>query len=607
MIDQVTASTSASGVSAVLAKQQGKGRFATHADLFASFQQLVMDMQAKVLDPQKVHLAETHKVARMERASDGDGTDWRTDITARDTGRNPTDDRPRRSDRTRGASDDHNVSQRDDAGRDYADSRRSDNAAAAGDNRNDGARAGNGGDNGRDQNVTGRDGAGDRNSNNASKDGQSGVKDAGAGNQGNGQQAGAQNQGQAQNGVASAVQASIGATQANAILTTLVAQAANTETGQQVAAVAKGTGDVVVDGAQQQSGESLRGNTHLLGQGVTPAKQIRNIANLQTNGQAKGEGAKQAESLLKAQAGEIAKAAGAENKLIVNVNVTDDAFQTGKPLAALTAAAAAAAGQQQAAQSGQQVQAQQQAQVQNPVAQAAIAQSHQNPAQAQATQAQAQNGPAAQAQTASQITADAKGPVQATSGTSNAGTHGANSNADGNASQTNSNTGQTQNSQQAQHAHKTAPQQQPHQAARNKVVDQVTVQINKAIKAGADKINIRLYPAELGKVEVRLEVAHDGRTIATVTADRPETLDMLRRDSDQLSKALQDAGLDMEAGDLNYNLKGQEDGKEQKTADHGFRSEAVTAEEEALAPIMDQAMAAHELGILHNGRIDVRA
>ena len=71
-------------------------------------------------------------------------------------------------------------------------------------------------------------------------------------------------------------------------------------------------------------------------------------------------------------------------------------------------------------------------------------------------------------------------------------------------------------------------------------------------------------------------------------------------------KALQDAGLDMKSGDLNYNLKGQEDGKQQQTASGSSGGEA--GEDDTLeSDVMDTAVAAHEMGILHNGRVDVRA
>ena len=92
-----------------------------------------------------------------------------------------------------------------------------------------------------------------------------------------------------------------------------------------------------------------------------------------------------------------------------------------------------------------------------------------------------------------------------------------------------------------------------------------------------------------------------------VTADKPETLEMLRRDSDQLSKALQDAGLDMQSGDLNYNLKGQEDGNKQEHVASGNTGGEEVEDDTLESETLDTALAAHEMGVLHNGRIDVRA
>ncbi len=54
---------------------------------------------------------------------------------------------------------------------------------------------------------------------------------------------------------------------------------------------------------------------------------------------------------------------------------------------------------------------------------------------------------------------------------------------------------------------------------RQAVLDQVSVQITKALKAGVDRINIQLKPANLGRIEVNLELSQDGRVAAVVTAD----------------------------------------------------------------------------------------
>jgi flagellar hook-length control protein FliK len=97
-------------------------------------------------------------------------------------------------------------------------------------------------------------------------------------------------------------------------------------------------------------------------------------------------------------------------------------------------------------------------------------------------------------------------------------------------------------------------------------MEQVTVQISKQVKDGADTIKIQLKPYELGKIEVKLEVSSDGQVKASVTADKPETLAMLQKDVKGLEKALSDAGLKPDTTATSFSLKG---GEQQQNADRG--------------------------------------
>ncbi|MBL6951202.1 MAG: flagellar hook-length control protein FliK [Alphaproteobacteria bacterium] len=83
---------------------------------------------------------------------------------------------------------------------------------------------------------------------------------------------------------------------------------------------------------------------------------------------------------------------------------------------------------------------------------------------------------------------------------------------------------------------------------------QVAMHLSKAAQNGIDRMTIRLDPAELGRVHVKLEVGHDGRTIALVAAERPETLELLQRDSRSLERALQQAGLETDSDSLSFSL-----------------------------------------------------
>ena len=112
-----------------------------------------------------------------------------------------------------------------------------------------------------------------------------------------------------------------------------------------------------------------------------------------------------------------------------------------------------------------------------------------------------------------------------------------------------------------------APVQQPKPPVPPRLVtNQVAVQIQKAAAQGSDRINIQLKPAELGRVEVQMDVAKDGRVTAVISAERSETLDLLQRDARALQNALNDAGLRTDSDSLSFNLKGhnqaQSDGEQ---------------------------------------------
>ena len=88
--------------------------------------------------------------------------------------------------------------------------------------------------------------------------------------------------------------------------------------------------------------------------------------------------------------------------------------------------------------------------------------------------------------------------------------------------------------------------------------NQVFVQLTKAVQNGQNKITVQLRPEELGRVEVKLDIAGDGRVKAMVMADKPETLDLLQKDSRVLERALQEAGLKTDNNSLSFNLHGKE-------------------------------------------------
>jgi flagellar hook-length control protein FliK len=84
--------------------------------------------------------------------------------------------------------------------------------------------------------------------------------------------------------------------------------------------------------------------------------------------------------------------------------------------------------------------------------------------------------------------------------------------------------------------------------------EQVAVHVQRAIREGTGKFSVQLSPAELGRIDVKLEIDEDKRVTASVTVERPSTLELLQRDTKGLERALHNAGLTLEGGDLSFSL-----------------------------------------------------
>jgi hypothetical protein len=91
----------------------------------------------------------------------------------------------------------------------------------------------------------------------------------------------------------------------------------------------------------------------------------------------------------------------------------------------------------------------------------------------------------------------------------------------------------------------------------------VGFEITTKAAAGKNNIEIRLDPPELGRIEVRLNVDRDGNVSSILIADRQDTLDLLKRDSSGLERALQDAGLKTSDSGMQFSLRDQSLGPRQ--------------------------------------------
>jgi len=200
-----------------------------------------------------------------------------------------------------------------------------------------------------------------------------------------------------------------------------------------------------------------------------------------------------------------------------------------------------------------------------------------------ATAAAAKAGPSAQAATAGNEATPQLGAAQGTSQTT-----------------------QTQSSAPAQQAQTPKPVYVPPQ----EVVDQIKVKISKEMAHNSDTIKIQLTPEHLGKIEIKMELAADGKVQALVIADNKDTLELLKQDAKSLEKALQEAGLKADSGSLNFEHRGEEQRSlagRREDDEHNGRS-GVRGNRRADIPVEDLSdeaiRAQHNRQAAANGRVD---
>lgn len=127
-----------------------------------------------------------------------------------------------------------------------------------------------------------------------------------------------------------------------------------------------------------------------------------------------------------------------------------------------------------------------------------------------------------------------------------------------------------------------------------------SVEITKRINAGATELTVRLDPAELGRVEVKLGFDEGGALRAVVAAESPAALELLRRETGELARALADAGVRTDANSFSFGR--ERSGQDQHGGWQGQRGES--AKDDPFAPPPETLQP--ELRVAA-GRIDILA
>ncbi len=143
---------------------------------------------------------------------------------------------------------------------------------------------------------------------------------------------------------------------------------------------------------------------------------------------------------------------------------------------------------------------------------------------------------------------------------------------------------------------------------------QVAIQLAKAAKNGDRAFNIQLHPAELGRVEVKLDVDSHGGATARILVDSQATLDLLQTHRPGLERALTDAGLKCDAGGISFELRdnGQNAGQSaHESHHHGHgrhgKNNAANALSGTADATLDTSIIANYTLSLQPGRIDIKA
>ena len=88
------------------------------------------------------------------------------------------------------------------------------------------------------------------------------------------------------------------------------------------------------------------------------------------------------------------------------------------------------------------------------------------------------------------------------------------------------------------------------------------VEIARRVAAGREEVTVRLNPQELGRIEVKMAFDEGGSLRAVVSAESSAALDMLRRDTGDLVRALGDAGVRSDSQSFRFDARGGEGGQQ---------------------------------------------
>ncbi len=137
-----------------------------------------------------------------------------------------------------------------------------------------------------------------------------------------------------------------------------------------------------------------------------------------------------------------------------------------------------------------------------------------------------------------------------------------------------------------------------------KLAHDVGVALAQRLAGNGDELRIRLEPADFGTIDIRMTFDHRGALRAVVGADSIVALDLLRRDSADLGRALSDAGVRADADSFRFESRSQDRGEGGQRQPRHDAQPAVARADTGSADIPDPT---RFRPLRWNGAVDVMA
>ncbi|MDP3548226.1 MAG: flagellar hook-length control protein FliK [Phreatobacter sp.] len=138
-------------------------------------------------------------------------------------------------------------------------------------------------------------------------------------------------------------------------------------------------------------------------------------------------------------------------------------------------------------------------------------------------------------------------------------------------------------------------------------VHALAVTIAARANAGTTRFDIRLDPAELGRIDVQLTIDREGRVKSKLVVEKQETLDLLQRDQRNLERALSQAGVQTGDNSLEFSLKdqGSQNARDRQAEDGSHPRQVVIEDPDTVAALQASA-ATYARAAAMRGGVDIR-